>query len=172
MCEHSNDFTQFDELSITFSLNLRQTDAFDERTCIDVHKIHKKFSFHSHLKDGAKLAALHSAVILISCWKDRMTESDTNWMTSRRCREKILFMEYNQMIRLLFRFTWSNGERIFEDENDWVTAKKELRNETIFVDRFSFFLLSFAGFRYFSPHFLHVFQNHITMTIKCFDTGQ
>lgn len=52
-----------------------------------------------------------------------------------------------------------------ENKNYRITTEKHFGDKSVFVYWFGLFL-AFARFGNFSPHLFHIFQNHITMSVK------
>lgn len=56
------------------------------------------------------------------------------------------------------------SERVLEDHDDGVSSEEHLRDEAILCHWA--LLLAFACSRDFSPHLLHVLQDHVEMPVK------
>lgn len=54
---------------------------------------------------------------------------------------------------------------VSQDENDGIAAKEHFRDEAVFVDGFLAFALG-----HLCPHLLYIFENHVRVTIKGFDS--
>jgi len=56
---------------------------------------------------------------------------------------------------------------ITQDQYDRVAPEEHFANESVFVH--GFFVLALRDLR---PHFFHIFQNHITMSVKRFHASK
>ena len=70
-----------------------------------------------------------------------------------------------KIMSLLLRSNPANLVRITQNKNNRISSQKHFADIPILIDRTSF-LRSLASLWNFCPHFLHIFQNHVAVSIK------